>query len=284
MRRTLRTGIAVASIAAALLLVVFVSQAPAETSLCTLGSGGGQCNEPVGIDVDPSTGRAYVADRRNHRIDVFSPTGFLFAFGWGVDTGASALEKCTTATGCQQGLPGSGAGQFDRPVSVAVDSTAGAVYVFDHENIRVQKFDLEGNFLLQFGTAGTGACQIPSTDRPISVGPTGSVYVAVAGRVQKYSQAGVCEGEVQLVAPPLSVFQFAVDDGGNLYGSINGDGLGLRKYDSAGNQLCSLDPSISTTVVNTDSAGNVYVGQRFSSVNQPFEYSAVAEYNSSCAI
>jgi hypothetical protein len=50
----------------------------------------------------------------NQRVSVFDEDGnFLHAFGWGADTGAAALEVCTTVSGCQAGIEGSGAGQLN---------------------------------------------------------------------------------------------------------------------------------------------------------------------------
>ena len=49
------------------------------------GDAGGQCKQPRGLAVDESSGRTYVADRGNDRVDVFDEAGaFLFSFGEGV--------------------------------------------------------------------------------------------------------------------------------------------------------------------------------------------------------
>src|SRR5262249_23361974 len=49
------------------------------------------------------------------------------------------------------GSQGSGAGQFQTPIGVAVAPTNGAVYVADSGNARVQKFDANGNFVAAWG-------------------------------------------------------------------------------------------------------------------------------------
>ncbi len=172
------------------------------------------CNKPRGIATDFETGRVYVADQGNKRINVFQSDGaFLFAFGWGVDTGASELQTCTMASGCQAGIEGTGAGQL-KPISIAVDNAVGSasrhdIYVLDAiqnsntnavTNARVEKFEPDGSFVSAFGwgvdtgaaklesctaasgcqagISGPGECQISDTRTLIAVGPGGNVFVA----------------------------------------------------------------------------------------------------------
>lgn len=52
------------------------------------------------------------------------------------------------------GARGTGPGEFDQPTGVALDH-AGRLYVVDFGNNRVQKFDVEGRFLLEFGIFGS---------------------------------------------------------------------------------------------------------------------------------
>ena len=52
---------------------------------------------------------------------ISQPVDFDFMFGWGVDTGASEFQICTSAdTPCLAGISGSGDGQFDTPLGIAV--------------------------------------------------------------------------------------------------------------------------------------------------------------------
>ena len=101
----------------------------------SLGSGDGQLSTPVGIWVD-SSDHVYVVDQDNHRVQEFDSSGdFLRAFGWGVRDGASAFQVCTS--GCQQGVIGVGAGQFDGIVDVVGDSSTD-LYTVEGTNHRVQ--------------------------------------------------------------------------------------------------------------------------------------------------
>ena len=128
------------------------------------GTGDGLFDGPSGIDVD-ADGKIYVADRDNHRIEVFNLDGhFDFAFG----------------------SFGSGVGQMSSPSGVAVSQT-GLIYVADRDNDRVQRFNDEGVFQLAFGETGSDNGEFNDV-RDIDVGPTGLIYVVdrLNNRVQRY--------------------------------------------------------------------------------------------------
>src|SRR5262249_5800930 len=116
------------------------------------GSATAQFQTPVGVAVDQRTGKVYVADSANARIQEFSAKGkFASAWGWGVIDGAAKSEICKSRTSCQPGIPGGGAGQLANPTSVAVDNTRGPsandVYVGDAGNDVVVKFSANGKYL-----------------------------------------------------------------------------------------------------------------------------------------
>ncbi len=131
------------------------SSASAGTVIGSAGSGAGQYSNPLGIAVDSANGRLYVADAGNNRIDVFddSSGAFLFAFGWNVNAASpeQTLQTCTSETGCQKGTAGSGAGQFNAPEKIAVDSASHSVYVSENSNHRVQKLAADGSFQWMVG-------------------------------------------------------------------------------------------------------------------------------------
>ena len=211
-------------------------------SFGTEGEGAGQLSEePRGVAVDQESGDVYVADRNNGRMMKFTAEGgFLLGWGWGVADGTSeALQTCTTV--CFRGIEGNGPGQFSLDEGVAVDndplsSSHGDVYVIDAANERVQKFGPEGEFLLSFGSEGSGPGQFTSLNgRSIAVGSSGKVYVGDENRVQIFSAAGVAESEFT-VAGAGRVENLAVDSAKDVY--VKGQELaGVRKYDTTGTPL-----------------------------------------------
>jgi DNA-binding beta-propeller fold protein YncE len=202
---------ALAALAVALLAALaFVPGASADKVITEPGEGAGKASSPQGLAVDTETGRLYVADAANNRIDVFDASGsFEKAFGWGVKDGESKFQVCTTS--CRKGIPGPGNGQLDRPYGIAVDNIPGSparhdIYVSNVQNstglpedFRIEKFDPEGNFILSIGggvdktapgnvctaasghTCGAGANGFGegqfSSNVYVGVGPGGVVYV-----------------------------------------------------------------------------------------------------------
>jgi hypothetical protein len=125
------------------------------TTTCQIGSAGTGAGEldqaGRGMTVD-AAGQLYVPEANNQRISVFNSDGtFARAFGWGVNTGASQFEVCTTASACQAGLAGDGNGQLNFPTDADVD-TAGNLYVADSFNNRISVFATAApSFLRAFG-------------------------------------------------------------------------------------------------------------------------------------
>ena len=142
--------------------------------------------------------------------------------------GGTGLESCTTESGCKAAVPGDGTGQLRRVYDgLAVDS-AGAIYVRDVENLRVQKFSAGGQFIwmaggdvnktkveeggsteaqrnlctassgdtCQVGTAGTGSGQFTEEGIGLALGPGGVLFVGDSERIQRFSPGGEYLGDL----------------------------------------------------------------------------------------
>ncbi len=120
------------------------------------GSGHGQLHDPEHIACD-STGNVYVADRINHRIQVFTAEGKFLRV---IAAGAAGRHG------------GGGKEQSWYPFGVAVDSS-GRVYVSDNH---VSVFTLEGQFVTSFGSFGSEPGQFRSP-RGLAVDSNGVCYV-----------------------------------------------------------------------------------------------------------
>lgn len=100
------------------------------------GHADGQVSRPWGLCVDRN-GRIIVADRRNHRIQIFDKNGvFQSKFG-------------------TQGFSN---GQFELPAGITTDPE-NRIVVVDKDNHRVQVFSANGHFIFKFGSLGSESGQ-----------------------------------------------------------------------------------------------------------------------------
>ncbi len=210
------------------------------------GEGAGQFAEPQGDAIASESGDVVLADSANNRVEEFTSEGqFVRTWGWGVRDGREEFQICEVPGPCRAGAPGSGEGQFKGASGVAIDNSAGLthgdIYVMDRLNDRVERFGPKGEFILSFGEAGSGPGQFEGLGvNAISVGPTGTVYVADIGRVQKFSPAGVLESEIPLTSIG-AIADLSVDSVGDLY-VLSG---GVHKFDGTGTELGSArDPGV----------------------------------------
>ena len=179
------------------------------------GGGDGQFQSPFGIAVDGS-GRVYVTDIINDRVQVFSGDGAFLA-KWGTEgpgdgqfNGPRGIAVDPSGRVCvadtnnhrvqvfsgdgaflgKWGSQGTGDGQLQVPEEIAVDGS-GRVYVADTDNLRVQVFDINGNFLVKWGSQVTGNGQFNHRYAIAMDGPR-RVYVtdAVNHRVQMFDANG----------------------------------------------------------------------------------------------
>ncbi len=275
-------------------LALGVGSASAATRFGSTGSEAGQLQFPVGVAVD-ATGNVYVGDTANERIDKFDGAGnFSLAWGWEVIGGKlHQLQTCTTE--CVQGEQNFAAGAFQFPTGVAVDndplsSSYGDVYVVDHNNERVEKYDSTGKFLLMFGghvNATTGgdvcvageACREGSATQGsadgefsnwpslmssfIAVGPGGAIYVGDQARVQVFESSGVWKENISLASLSATgrPAALAVDTAGDVFVKDE-EVAGVREIEPGGAEKgFQFDVgSTSVTSLALGSSGEVFVG------------------------
>ena len=233
----------------------------------TAGTGNGQFNTPYGVAID-TAGNVFVADSGNSSIQKFNATGtFILRFGntgaapnrllgpnavaldntnsviYVADTSRNRIQRYSMTTGAatgtfpRWGAAGTGNGQFNTPVGIALDSSVN-VYVADSVNNRIQKFTSTGTYTTKWGTAGTGNGQF-NNPTGIAVDGSNNVYVVDRGnsRVQKFSSTGVYitkwgtagAGNSQFSAPR----HCTVDSAGNVYVADTGNNR-IQKFTSTG--------------------------------------------------
>ena len=138
-----------------------------------------------------------------------------------------------------------GSNPFNVPAGVDVDAK-GNIYVMDTNNSGVQKFDSEGNFLLMWGSEGSGKEQfgdiLNHREGRLAVDTQGNVYVIDLqnSRVQKFDSNGHYltqwgtkgYGKGQFTQP----FDIATDQQNNIYVSDAGNNT-IQKFDETGRFL-----------------------------------------------
>jgi len=237
------------------------------------GGGAGQLLNPEAVAVDQASGNIYVVEKDNARVSEFDPWGqFIRAWGWGVADGGNEFQICTSETGCQTGIKGAGEGQFNRKfggggIAVGPD---GSVYVGDPDTFRIEKFDSEGNFLLEFGEVGTGPGQLQpgSYSNNLAVGSDGTVYVGEKDRVQLFEPDGTFKEEIpfegDLEALKGKEFRdLAVDESGNLYATLV-ELEEVVKFNRAGERVAPGSfPLVKPRSLAIDYAGNLFTTESF---------------------
>src|SRR5256885_2727374 len=170
------------------------------------GTGPGQFKQIRGFALD-SQGRFFITDNYNGRVEVMSQTGqFLFQFGsLGTSPGQFGLNPDT------RGL--------------AIDQANGWVYVASAATGYVNKYDLNGNYLLRWGGFGNAAGKFVGGPRELTIDGDGNGWVCDLGgfRCEKFDSSGTWLLTVPNPAqPPANGFfngpmGVAVDASGNVW-------------------------------------------------------------------
>jgi DNA-binding beta-propeller fold protein YncE len=218
-----------------------------------LGAGIGSFDDPVSVAVDPD-GNVSVADRGNHRVQRFTPTG-----GWIMTSGSL----------------GTGDGQFNNPTGVASDA-AGNLYVVDSNNTRVQVLTPGGAYIRKWGTPGTGPGQFLQP-WAIAVAPNGQVYVTDIdqNRILRFTADGDFISAWGTFGSANGQFDspkgIAVDANGTVY-VTDEQNTRIQVFDKAGNFIRTWGSSIFSDPggVEVDDEGLVFVADVDDSTIQVF--------------
>lgn len=124
----------------------------------------GQFSEPVAVAADRE-GRLFVCDRALHRIS-----------RWAFNSTSSYTHEATW--GAAGGSSGNGAGEFNTPVALAVDSKSQYLYVAETGNQRVQRLDLNGSHLVHWQHSYADGTRF--TPRSVAIDTRCEIYVTDA--------------------------------------------------------------------------------------------------------
>ena len=160
--------------------------------------------------------------------------------------GLGGHRRCVQERGLHEllrgGIPGSGAGQFTDPVSIAVNNNPSSssyeeVYVADQGNNVIEKFNSSGKYLSSIIGPNGGSF---STIVNVATDASGKVWAYDASsNVDEFNPSGktVQSWNTDFSEEP----GFTVDTSDNVY-AVNGIGA-TSKFTSAGKDLGELDPS-----------------------------------------
>ncbi len=182
------------------------------------GSGNGLFNAPEGLSLDSTGVTLWVADTGNNLIQAVTLTP---------PSGLAALS--------QKGGPGNGAGTFNGPEGVALNSQGTTLYVSDNGNNLVQMFSPTTGYLRQWGGLGPNPGQFKGPGG-LALGPgTGFLYVSDTGndRIEEFDPSGVFQ--YQWGGPGTGAGTFhspqalALDAAGNVFVADTGNNL-IQKF------------------------------------------------------
>ena len=179
------------------------------TSFGTFGSGPGEFRFPQGIDLD-ADGNVFVVDSENNRVQHWinngdGTYGFDFAFG----------------------SLGREAGELFYPIALAVDNAYGELHVTDPLNKRIQCFDLNGQFLYEWGAYENDGTQDVGGSYGLACDQRGRLYAGIGTSVVTFRS--------QDEAPILSVTQptpcAVLDFGSNVLSGSASDDVGIDRIE-----------------------------------------------------
>ena len=155
------------------------------------GNGPLEFDLPIGIAVHPTTGEIFVADYRNHRIQVFNGADLSLSHTIRHRNITKPLEIAVdnegylkiTGYGTYKVYKFTTTGQYVHTIATIHNSRTlflanyyKHIYITDHDNHRVLIYDTNGTLLHSFGTRGSGEGEF-NEPAGITVDTSGNVYV-----------------------------------------------------------------------------------------------------------
>jgi len=212
----------------------------------TASGSAGSFNTPRDVDVRQSTGKVYVVDQANNRIQVLdSDGGFQFTIGRNVnltevgDGGSTQAERniCTAASGdvCQAGAVGGRGGEFDRASGIAVRQSDGQFFVQElgagaaGGGARIQHFDATGGFVQAWGV---------DVEQPAASPASSGVFEVCANYAQ--CQRGSATSPARASAGGFGSVGGTTDANGIAISPLNGH---IIAADPANRRISEFDPA-----------------------------------------
>jgi hypothetical protein len=228
----------------------------------------GGSDGPYGVAAD-SSGRVYVVDTDNARIQIFNSNGaYLYTLG-------------------SSGNSGTGNDQFDQPEGVAIGPN-GYIYVADTNNQRVQIFNSSRVYQATLGVTGVSGDDNGHFNYPrgVTVDSSGNIYVADGDnrRVQIFNSSRVYQRTLGTTGESGDDFDHfdwphdvAVDAQGRIFVADAWNNR-VQVFNSSGAYLTTIGGNWGAKAgelrgamgVDVDSAGNVYVADERNSRIQKF--------------
>ena len=238
------------------LVIAAIAAAPAQAvvtyskSFGGSGSGAGQFSTesfwgPGGVAVYEANDHVFVTDPGQNRVQEFDAQG-NFVKMWGQGVNQTTLgDVCASGETCQAASVGGVGGAFNQPRGIAIDQDTGDIYVQDAGNVRIQKFNAAGQFVLTWGkgvnfttggnfcTAASGnVCQAGKRSGSTATTPKTITPPGLFGGWEGFSGPGidVDEDGFVYVTDPLSV------------GGEEGTRARIQKFDPQGNFVAQIAP------------------------------------------
>jgi YD repeat-containing protein len=163
---------------------------------------------------------------------------------WVVSSGSDHVEEFSSSGTLIRtiGSGGTGNGQFLYPVGIAINRTAGDIYVADSSNNRIEEFSVStGEFIRAFST--------PGGPHGVALDSSGDVWVVETGtdHIEKYSPTGTLiasygsggSGNGQFTTPlgiaiDASNHIYVTDSGNDRVEELSSEGAYLGQFGSAG--------------------------------------------------